>query len=245
MESVRFFRKTSDEAPLRRGGGKNSAPQALLRRRLLWPALALGGVLLLAGCASVPYQEPNKSTAYWEFTQRGLKYMVKYQEMAAEKEFQEAVHLCPKSSEAHANLGNAFNGQGKYADGEKEFREAIRLNPYNADAHSGLGKALQRQNKRKEAENEFKVAIRLDSKNAVAHNRFGIALIMRGDTAGAEREYRDAVRLKPIYWEALNNLAWLLEIQKKPEAAAYRKRADEARKKYGPPPIIQPPIIIR
>ena len=41
MESVRFFRMTSDEAPLRRGGGKNSAPLALLQMPALRPVLNL------------------------------------------------------------------------------------------------------------------------------------------------------------------------------------------------------------
>ena len=37
LESVTNFRMTSDEAPLRRGGGMKYASQALLRRRLLLP----------------------------------------------------------------------------------------------------------------------------------------------------------------------------------------------------------------
>jgi len=74
METVKDLRMTprtseggSDEAPLQGGGGKNSAPFALLRKpalrpvlnliqdlfqgRLLLPVLALGALLLLAGCA--------------------------------------------------------------------------------------------------------------------------------------------------------------------------------------------------
>ena len=51
METVKLFRMTSDEAPLRRGGGMRYALQALPRRRLLLPVLALGGMLLLSGLA--------------------------------------------------------------------------------------------------------------------------------------------------------------------------------------------------
>ncbi len=50
------MRMTSDEAPLRRGGGMKYAPLALPRRRLLFPALALGGFLFLLfsfSCASL------------------------------------------------------------------------------------------------------------------------------------------------------------------------------------------------
>lgn len=209
------------------------APRALPRRRLLLPALALVA-MLLAGCATAPYQEPIKPPAYLESTQRGLKLMVKWNAWGAEKEFREAVRLCPKSSEAHMNLGNSFNGQGKYAEGEKEFREAIRLNPYNSDAHSGLGKVFMAHKETKGAEKEYRIALRLNPDNAVAHNRLGIVLITKGDSTGAEKEYREAVRLRPNYWEALGNLASLLENQKKPEGVIYRKMADEAKMKYGP-----------
>ena len=51
MESEKCLRKTSDEEPRRRGGGKNNAPLALLRRRLLFPVLAL-----MIICASVQAQ---------------------------------------------------------------------------------------------------------------------------------------------------------------------------------------------
>ena len=41
MESVRFLRMTSDEAPLRRGGGMKYASPALLRLPALRPVLNL------------------------------------------------------------------------------------------------------------------------------------------------------------------------------------------------------------
>jgi len=45
MESVKCLRKTSDEAPLRRGGGKNNAPLALPQQPALRPVLNLIQVL--------------------------------------------------------------------------------------------------------------------------------------------------------------------------------------------------------
>jgi ribosomal protein L40E len=64
VESEKCLRKTSDEAPLRRGGGKNSAPLALLRCRLLFLALVVGG-LLLPGLLQVGWaQAPLESTKF-------------------------------------------------------------------------------------------------------------------------------------------------------------------------------------
>jgi len=109
---------------------------------------------------------------------------------------------------------------------------------YNADAHCGLGKVFMAHKQTKEAEKEYRISLRLNPDNAVAHNRLGNVLMMKGDSTGAEKEYREAIRLHPNYWEAINNLAYLLENQKKPEAKVYRKRAKEAKEKYGPPPVI-------
>jgi hypothetical protein len=63
METVKFFRMTSDEAPLRRGGGMRYASLALPRRRLLLPVLALG-LLLFSGYHSAWAQtQPDSARA--------------------------------------------------------------------------------------------------------------------------------------------------------------------------------------
>ena len=61
LELVTDLRMTSDEAPLRRGGGMKYAPLALPRRRLLLSVLALGGLLLITACQQAWTQPPPDS----------------------------------------------------------------------------------------------------------------------------------------------------------------------------------------
>jgi tetratricopeptide (TPR) repeat protein len=204
VESVRFLRMTSDEAPLKGGGGKNNAPLALPREpalrpvlnliqdlfqgRLLWPVLALVA-MLLAGCTS-------------------------------------------REAEKHYQLGDVLREQGKYAEAEREYREAIRLKPDWAEAHFGLGFALKQQEKYAEAEKEYREAIRLDPDHAEAHYRLGRVLKRFEKTDEEIKEYREAIRLKPDYAEALVVLANRLDdIGERKEARIFWERASKVEKR--------------
>ena len=54
-----------------------------------------------------------------------------------------AIRLKPDHAEAHCDLGNALNRQGKLDEAIAECREAIRLQPNYAEAHSNLGGLLK------------------------------------------------------------------------------------------------------
>ena len=117
------------------------APLALPRRRLLWPVLALGG-MLLAGCAT---------TRFKEHTKRGFEYQKEKFYSIAATEFREAVRLKPNDARAHYNLAYVLEEQGThtpwgwedmirmYYESITEYREAIRLKPGWAEAHCQLG----------------------------------------------------------------------------------------------------------
>ena len=155
LELVKGFRMTSDEAPLRRGGGMKYASQALLRRRLLLPILELGG-LLLAGCATC---------AYKEHARRGDEYMKDMNYQAAEGEFREVLRLAPDNTEGHRDLANALEVQGKNQAAEKEYREAVRLAPHDSAVLSGLAYFLDRQGRRKEARLYWEKALKAEKKH--------------------------------------------------------------------------------
>jgi len=151
METVELFRMTSDEAPLRRGGGMQYASQALLRRRLFFPVLALGGLLLVAGCATdgarMHYDAGNTLLKQWKL-------------MEAEKEFREAVRKKPNFAEAHFALGSTIYEQKERLPlVEREYREAIRLKPYYPVAVDHLASLLWSQKKYDEAIQVWREAV--------------------------------------------------------------------------------------
>jgi len=161
METVKFFRMTSDEAPLHGGGGKNNAPFALPQQpalnwfqgRLLLPVLALGGLFLLLSCAT------NGARRHYD---AGNSLLKQGKLTAAQKEFREAVRLRPDFAEAHFALGIAIHDAEEYKHlAEPEYREAIRLKPNYPEAHYRLGCLLVEERKYDEAVQEYREAIRL------------------------------------------------------------------------------------
>jgi len=213
----------SDEAPLRRGGGMKYASQALPRRRLLWPALALG-VLLLAGCARDGAQEHYERG-------KALYNQGKFAE--AEKEYREAIRLKPNFVVAHYNLGLAlkWSGGGPY-EAIKEYREAIRLKPDYAEAHYELAAVLYGFGESEEAIKELREYVRLKPDDAEAHRSLGNVLWWRGTIEEVTKEYREVVRLKPDDAEALWDLAIALDHQdKRKEARIYWERAEKVEKR--------------
>jgi len=125
----------------------------LFQGRLLWPVLALGGLLLLLSCATDGARR-HYDTGNSLLKQRKLS--------AAVKEFREAVRLKPDYAEAHFGLGFAIQEQEEYQQfAEKEYREAIRLKPNYPEAHYMLGCLLVVERKYDVAVQEYREAIRL------------------------------------------------------------------------------------
>jgi len=225
VESARFFRKTSDEAPLRRGGGMKYAPLALPRRRLLFIILALGCLFLLTGSSNQDYE------AHYN---RGVALRQQGKTEEAIKEYREAILLKPDYAKAHNSLGVALLfGRGKNAEEIAEYSENVRFY-FEAIEKPGIqGVADGNPGEIEDAIEEFREAIRLKPDYAEAHTNLGVSLCGQGKTKEeftkefpeAIKEYREAIRDKPGYAKPHFYLGCLLGMQGKTdeELAELRK----------------------
>ena len=116
-------------------------------------------------------------------------------------------------AEAHSNLGNTLQAQGRLDDAEASYREAITLKPDYAEAHSNLGVTLQDLGRLDDAETSYRKAIALKPGYAEAHYNLGVTLEAQGRLGDAEVSYRKAIALKPDYAEAHSNLGSTLKAQ--------------------------------
>jgi len=71
------------------------------------------------------------------------------------------VKVSPKLALAHASLGNALLGTGKYADAKQSFERATELDPALPEGHRGLAQVLEKTHHVKEAEAAYRRAISL------------------------------------------------------------------------------------
>jgi Flp pilus assembly protein TadD len=181
------------------------ASLALRWWRLLLTVLALGGLLLLAGCATSGYKDHFK---------RGGALLRQDQYAEAEKEFREAIRQVP-DSESQMNLawvyywlGWSVEKQKRYDDAAQAYREAIRLDPNWAKPYSRLGVVLNQQGKLAEAEKVLREAVRVNHvQYEVATN---LAVIL--DREGKRKEAR---------------IFWLKALEVDPDKERIKKRLAE------------------
>jgi tetratricopeptide (TPR) repeat protein len=114
----------------------------------------------------------------------------------------EEIQLHPDHVNAHSNLGNALDAQGKLDEAIAECRTTIKLKPDVAGAHRNPGAAFSQHGKLDEAIAEYRTAINLSPDFAGAHGNLGYALTAQGKLEEAIAEYRIAIELKPDYAEA-------------------------------------------
>jgi len=194
---------TSDEAPLRWGGGMQYAPLALPRRRLLLPALALGG-LLLAGCATTK----NTSNII-----KDIDYP------AMERKSRAAVGEQPDDGFNHESLGYALWKQGKYEEAEKEYREAVRLlrdSTIKATANGRLAVVIANQGRFIEAEKVALQGVHLTPNNPWVHYYLACCYALWDRKEDAIKSLQTADEKGFLYWPGLKKDKELREIRTDP-----------------------------
>jgi tetratricopeptide (TPR) repeat protein len=87
---------------------------------------------------------------------------------SAVSHFRQAIRIMPNYSEAHHNLGLAFQMQGKDEEAIVEFQEALRINPASAESHYSLGSVFARRGSLDKAINHYEAALRINPRHSMA-----------------------------------------------------------------------------
>ena len=96
-------------------------------------------------------RSPRPRSALPRHLRRGRRALTQGDFAAAQQEFERALRLAPRNSEASTLLGFAMFRQGKYREARKFFRETLRNNPNYADAYRGLGMIYEEKGNRPKA----------------------------------------------------------------------------------------------
>jgi Flp pilus assembly protein TadD len=156
--------------------------------------------------------------------------------LLAKGELNEAANECrnalkakPAFSAAGLQLAGILGKQGKLTEARTQYEATLKSDGENADAHFGLGLLMMQTGKLEEAVNEFRQLLRLRS-DAQAHYNLALILSLQGNSGEALEHYRAAVRLQPSWPAALNDLAWVLATDPKPEHRNGAEAIELARK---------------
>jgi tetratricopeptide (TPR) repeat protein len=92
----------------------------------------------------------------------------------------EGVWFQPDFVDAHVELGNVLQSQGKLDQAISCYESAATLKPDESSLQIGLGRLLQSKGNLDEAIERFRRAVVLDPANAAAHQFLGNALLDKG-----------------------------------------------------------------
>lgn len=155
--------------------------------------------------------------AYAHF-QLGYVYTALKQPKEARPEYERAVALDPKMSEAQLDLGILLL-ESDPAAAVGPLSKAVDLIPTQSRPRFLLGAAQERSGDLKSASQSFEAALRLDPKDLDTTLHLGQLYLTQKRPAEAENKFRSALELQPNLPAALLGLAQSLDQQKKPEAA--------------------------
>jgi Flp pilus assembly protein TadD len=108
-------------------------------------------------------------------------------------------YITPENPDAHNNLGQRYQEQGKYEEAIEEFKKALALNPNFPSALNNIGVCYGRTKQFGLAEQSFKKALALKPNDVYAMNNLAIMNLELGRLDEAARYGEMAVEVEPNY----------------------------------------------
>lgn len=123
--------------------------------------------------------------------------------------------------------GMAYLHSGQPAEARRQFEAALLYEPSAARIRLGLASALVQLGEYDQALSELREVERFYPESADVYAELGGVRESTGDVDGAEKAYRKAIELDPRHARSLNNLAYLLAVERErpAEALPYIERA--------------------
>ena len=132
-----------------------------------------------------------------EHNEMGANYLTEGNYSAAADEFNMAISIDPKFSDAYYNLGKVYSHLERYNDSMEYYKMAIELSPDEAKYHYNLGVVYSKLGLVEESEMEYLYTIDIDPYHDKAHNNLGVLYYNNGKLEEALTEFTLAYQLNP------------------------------------------------
>jgi eukaryotic-like serine/threonine-protein kinase len=118
------------------------------------------------------------------------------------QEFQKALSINPRDSEAIKGIAGSYERMGRAQDAEDQYKLAIALKPDYWDGHNSLANFYDRQTRYADAVAQYQKVIELTPDNAAAYSNLGAEYQSIGDPPSlekAESAYKKSLQISPTY----------------------------------------------
>jgi tetratricopeptide (TPR) repeat protein len=184
--------------------------------------LGLGNISLQQnnGNTALAYASRVIATSFWladAHVLAGSSFLLLGDKDQAQRAFELAAGLNPRSPSAQERLGHVLSMRGNYADAEKAYENSLAIAPDYAPALNGLAEILAKEGKAKQA------SVRVDRQIAARPKAFQLYVakaefcIAQKDWACAEHSYQQTLTLNPYYVNGYLALAHIYAATNRPQ----------------------------
>jgi tetratricopeptide (TPR) repeat protein len=197
--------------------------------------LGLGNISLQQNNANsaLGYASQVIATSFWVADAHilaGSSYLLQSDLNQAQRAFELAAGLNPRSPAAQERLGRVLSMQGNYADAEKAYESSLAIAPDYSPALSGLSEVLAKEGKAKLANGRIDRQIAAQPKASQLYVAKAEFCIAQKDWACAERSYQQTLALNPYYVNGYLALAHIYAATNRPQGMIQEYEA--ARSKF-------------
>jgi tetratricopeptide (TPR) repeat protein len=223
LPAVYFYLAQVDSAQEQAAQAQQALTEALRLQPGYLPALLdLGNISLQQNNANaaLAYASQVIATSFWVADAHviaGSSYLLQGDLNQAQRAFELAAGLNPRSPAAQEHLGRVLGMRGNYADAEKAYEAALAIAPDYAPALSGLAGILEKEGKTKQAN------VRIDRQIAAQPRAFQLYVakaefcIAQKDWTCAEHSYQQTLAVNPYYVNGYLALAHIYAATNRPQ----------------------------
>jgi tetratricopeptide (TPR) repeat protein len=223
LPAVYFYLSQVDSAQEEGAQAQQALSDALRVQPGYLPALlGLGSISLQQNNASAAlgYASQVIATSFWVADAHviaGSSYLLQGDLTQAQRAFELAAGLNPRSPAVQERLGRVLGMRGSYADAEKAYENALAIAPDYAPALGGLSEILAKEGKSKQAN------ARIDHQIAAQPKAFQLYVakaefcIAQKDWNCAEHSYQQTLALNPYYVNGYLALAHIYAATDRPQ----------------------------
>jgi len=146
---------------------------------------------------------------------RGLAYSNQGNFIQAMSDYNKAIEIDSKFTDAYINRGNIYFQSGKFDLALSEYNKVIEVDPNNPDAYYNRGNIYYQQGNSAKAIYNYNKAIGININYAQAYNNRGNLYAQEGKFTDALSDYIRAIEIVPSYAEAYTNRGTLYSQQGK------------------------------